>query len=35
MKIGAGSLRVLLPLSERAIYGYEVIREPEKRFSGY
>ncbi len=35
MKIGAVSLWVLLLLSERPMYGYEIIRELEKRFSGY
>jgi PadR family transcriptional regulator PadR len=35
MKIGAVSLWLLLLLSERPMYGYEVIRELEKRFSGY
>jgi len=35
MKVGAVSLWLLLVLSERPMYGYEVIRELEKRFSGY
>lgn len=35
MKIGAVSLWLLLLLSERPMYGYEIIREIEKRFSGY
>jgi PadR family transcriptional regulator, regulatory protein PadR len=35
MKIGAVSLWLLLLLSERPMYGYELIRELEKRFSGY
>ena len=35
MKIGAVSLWLLLLLSEKPMYGYEVIRELEKRFSGY
>jgi PadR family transcriptional regulator PadR len=35
MKIGAVSLWLLLLLSERPMYGYEIIRELEKRFSGY
>ncbi len=35
MKVGAVSLWLLLLLSERPMYGYEVIRELEKRFSGY
>jgi PadR family transcriptional regulator, regulatory protein PadR len=35
MKTGAVSLWLLLLLSERPMYGYEVIRELEKRFSGY
>src|SRR5438309_9481353 len=34
MKIGAVSLWLLLLLSEKPMYGYEVIRELEKRFSG-
>jgi PadR family transcriptional regulator, regulatory protein PadR len=34
MKVGAVSLWLLL-LSERPMYGYEIIRELEKRFSGY
>ncbi len=35
MKVGAVSLWLLLLLSERPMYGYETIRELEKRFSGY
>ncbi len=35
MKVGAVSLWLLLLLSERPMYGYEVIRELEKRFSGF
>ena len=35
MKVGAVSLWLLLSLSERPMYGYELIRELEKRFSGY
>jgi PadR family transcriptional regulator, regulatory protein PadR len=35
MKVGAVSLWLLLLLSERPMYGYEVIRQLEKRFSGY
>jgi PadR family transcriptional regulator PadR len=35
MKIGAVSLWLVLLLSERPMYGYEIIRELEKRFSGY
>jgi PadR family transcriptional regulator PadR len=35
MKIGAVSLWLMLLLSERPMYGYEIIRELEKRFSGY
>jgi PadR family transcriptional regulator, regulatory protein PadR len=35
MKVGAVSLWLLLVLSEKPMYGYEVIRELEKRFSGY
>ena len=35
MKVGAVSLWILLLLSEKPMYGYEVIRELEKRFSGY
>ncbi|TMI18795.1 helix-turn-helix transcriptional regulator [Candidatus Bathyarchaeota archaeon] len=35
MKIGAVSLWLLLLLSEKPMYGYEIIRELEKRFSGY
>src|SRR5467141_1243439 len=35
MKIGAVSLWLLLLLSEKPMYGYELIRELEKRFSGY
>jgi PadR family transcriptional regulator, regulatory protein PadR len=35
MKVGAVSLWLLLLLSEKPMYGYELIRELEKRFSGY
>lgn len=35
MRIGAVSLWIVLLLSERPMYGYELIRELEKRFSGY
>src|SRR3989442_15521618 len=35
MKIGEVSLWLLLLLSEKPMYGYEIIRELEKRFSGY
>ncbi len=35
MKIGAVSLWLLLLLAEKPMYGYEIIRELEKRFSGY
>ena len=35
MRIGAVSLWIILLLSERPMYGYEIIRELEKRFSGY
>ena len=35
MKIGAVSLWLLLLLSEKPMYGYELMRELEKRFSGY
>ena len=35
MKIGAVSLWLLLLLSEKPMYGYEIIRELEKRFAGY
>src|SRR5579872_269400 len=35
MKVGAVSLWLLLLLSERPMHGYEIIRELEKRFSGY
>ena len=35
MKIGAVSVWLLLLLSEKPMYGYEIIRELEKRFSGY
>ncbi len=35
MKVGAVSLWLLLLLSERPMYGYEILRELEKRFSGY
>jgi len=32
MKVGAVSLWLLLLLSEKPMYGYELIRELEKRF---
>src|ERR671939_1223660 len=35
MKVGAISLWLLILLSERPMYGYEIIKELEKRFSGY
>src|SRR5918912_758760 len=35
MKVGAVSLWLLILLSERPMYGYEIIRELGKRFSGY
>src|SRR5213083_911633 len=35
MKVGAVSLWLLLLLSEKPMYGYEIIRELQKRFSGY
>ncbi len=35
MKVGAVSLWVLLLLSERPMYGYEIMRELERRFSGF
>ncbi len=35
MKVGMVSLWLLLLLSEKPMYGYEIIRELEKRFSGY
>jgi len=35
MKVGAVSLWLLILLSERPMYGYEIIKELEKRFSGY
>ncbi|HET7284594.1 MAG TPA: PadR family transcriptional regulator [Nitrososphaeraceae archaeon] len=35
MKVGAVSLWLLILLSERPMYGYEIIRELAKRFSGY
>jgi PadR family transcriptional regulator, regulatory protein PadR len=35
MKVGAVSLWLLLVLSERPMYGYEIKRELEKRFAGY
>src|SRR5919199_2423718 len=35
MKVGAVSLWLLILLSERPMYGYEIIRELEKRFSRY
>jgi len=35
MKIGIVQLWLLLLLSDRPMYGYEIIRELERRFSGY
>jgi PadR family transcriptional regulator PadR len=35
MKIGTVQLWLLLLLSEKPMYGYEIIRELERRFSGY
>jgi len=35
MKIGVVQLWLLLLLSDRPMYGYEIIRELERRFSGY
>ncbi len=35
MKVGAVSLWLLLLLSERPMYGYEIIKELEKKFGGY
>lgn len=35
MKVGAVSLWLLLLLSERPMYGYEIKRELEKKFAGY
>src|ERR687886_915909 len=35
MKVGAVSLWLLILLSERPMYGYEIIKELEKRFAGY
>ncbi len=35
MKVGAVSLWLLLVLSDRPMYGYELKRELEKRFAGY
>lgn len=35
MRLGAVSLWLMLLLSERPMYGYEIIRELEKRFSGF
>src|SRR5919199_6754801 len=35
MRVGAVSLWLLILLSEKPMYGYEIIRELEKRFSGY
>ena len=35
MKVGAVSLWLLLLLAERPMYGYEIIRELEQRFSGF
>jgi len=34
-RIGAVSMWLLLLLSEKPMYGYEIIRELEKRFSGF
>src|SRR5919109_3387415 len=34
MRVGAVSLWLLLLLSEKPMYGYEIIKELEKRFSG-
>ncbi|HEU5221248.1 MAG TPA: PadR family transcriptional regulator [Candidatus Nitrosotalea sp.] len=34
MKVGAVSLWLLLLLAERPMYGYEIIKELEKKFSG-
>ena len=35
MKVGAVQLWLLLLLSDKPMYGYEIIRELERRFSGY
>ena len=35
MKVGAVSLWLLILLSERPMYGYEIIKELAKRFAGY
>ncbi len=35
MKVGLVSLWLLLLLSEHPMYGYEILRELQKRFSGY
>lgn len=35
MKVGAVSLWLLLLLSERPMYGYEIKKELEKKFAGY
>ncbi len=35
MRVGTVSLWLLLLLSERPMYGYEMIKELEKRFSGF
>jgi len=35
MKVGMVQLWLLLLLSDRPMYGYEIIRELERRFSGY
>ena len=35
MKVGAVSLWLLILLSERPMYGYEIIKELGKRFAGY
>jgi len=35
MRVGAVSLWLLLLLSEKPMYGYELIKELEKRFSGH
>jgi PadR family transcriptional regulator PadR len=35
MKVGTVQLWLLLLLSDKPMYGYEIIRELERRFSGY
>ncbi|MDE2589948.1 MAG: helix-turn-helix transcriptional regulator, partial [Patescibacteria group bacterium] len=35
MKVGAVSLWLLLLLAERPMYGYEIIKELERKFAGY